>query len=330
MLIKFLLAMIIAVLTVSGVEAQDWARKMFTTTSHDFGAVARGAKAEFRFPLSNIYLEDVHIVSVSTSCGCTSPRIEKSSLTTYEKGSIIARFNTDTYTGQRGATLTVRIDRPYSAIVQLHVKGYIRSDVVVNPGSIRLGDIDHGNGTEATVSISHAGRSDWKVLDVKSANPNISAKVTETGRRGGQVSYKLSVQLDKNTPPGYINDHLMLVTNDYRSKQFPVLVEGRVLSGIIVSPATLFMGVVEPGKKVTRQLVVRSKKPFRILSITCDDKSFEFKNPSEGGGEAKLVHLVPVTFLAGEGTGKVSRMIRIESDSGTTTPELAAYAVVAQ
>jgi len=330
MLRKVVLTLILTAMAVSGAEAQEWARKMFSATNHNFGSVARGAKAEFRFELTNGYMEDIHISSVSSSCGCTSPRIEKNTLKTYEKGSIIAKFNTDTFLGQKGATLTVRIDRPYPAIVQLHVKGYIRSDVVVNPGSVRLGDIDQGNGTNAIVSISHAGRSDWKVLDVKSANPHISAKVTETSRRGGQVAYKLSVQLDENAPPGRINDHLMLVTNDYNSRQFPVLVEGRVLSGIVVSPATLFMGVVEPGKKVTRQLVVRSKKPFRILSISCDDDSFEFKTPNENNGPAKLVHLVPVTFVAGEGTGKVSRTIRIETDSGSMTPELAAYAVVSQ
>jgi len=31
------------------VSAQDWATKMFKKTSHDFGFVARGAKAEFAF-----------------------------------------------------------------------------------------------------------------------------------------------------------------------------------------------------------------------------------------------------------------------------------------
>jgi hypothetical protein len=329
MLRKVSFVLFLAAMAVSAAEGQEWARQMFKTSSHDFGSVARGAKAEFRFELSNIYLEDVHIASVRTSCGCTSPSIEKPFLTTYEDGAIIAKFNTGTYLGQRGATLTVYIDKPYRAQVQLHVRGYIRSDVVVNPGSVRLGDVDRGSGANAEVTISHAGRSDWKVLEVRSPNPHISAKVIETGRSRGQVSYKLSVQLDENSPVGYVNDHLVLVTNDYNSKQIPVLVEGRVLSGITVSPATLFMGVVKPGKKVTRQLVVRGKKPFRILSVSCDDKSFEFQDPADGS-EAKLVHLVPVTFVAGEGTGKVTQMIRIETDSGSTAPELAAYAVVAQ
>ena len=68
------------------------------------------------------------------------------------------------------------------------------------------------------------------------------------------------------------------------------------------------------------------KRPFRILSITCDDASFTFQSPADG--PPKPVHVIPVTFAAGTGAGKVTRMIRIETDLGDAVPELAAYAVV--
>ena len=86
------------------------------------------------------------------------------------------------------------------------------------------------------------------------------------------------------------------------------------------------MGVVEPGKKVTRQLVVKGKKPFRILSVTCDDKSFTFGAVADK--TPKTLHLVPVSFAPGQNAGKISRTIKIETDLGDSTPELAAYAVV--
>ena len=65
---------------------QEWAAKMFKNTEHDFGTVARGAKAEFNFTLSNIYLEDVHIANAFSSCGCTSVEVVNPSLKTYEEG----------------------------------------------------------------------------------------------------------------------------------------------------------------------------------------------------------------------------------------------------
>ena len=67
-------------------EAKEWAQKMFQATSHDFGHVARGAKAEFAFELQNSYEEDIHIADVRTSCGCTTPTITKPTLKSWEKG----------------------------------------------------------------------------------------------------------------------------------------------------------------------------------------------------------------------------------------------------
>ena len=324
---KLVLTLVLVLLGGSPCFGQQWARKMFKVTDHNFGSVARGAKAEYKFVLENIYLEDVHIAGVRTSCGCTTPKVVTPLLKTYEQGAILAHFNTDSFLGQRGATLTVTIDKPFYAEVQLHVRGYIRGDVVVEPGSVQFGSIDQGTGYNQTVSVNCTGRSDWKISDVKSANPHITAKAVETGRSYGKASYTLTVHVDASTPAGYLNDHLMLVTNDAAGRQIPVLVEGRVMPDITVSPTSLFMGVVQPGQKVTKQLVVKGKKPFRILGICCEDKSFQFDTSKEDA--AKQLHLIPVTFTASADPGKVVGAIKIQTDQGEMTPELAAYAVVA-
>jgi len=324
---KMVVLLLLTVLYGSPLLAETWAEKMFEATRHDFGSVARGAKAEFRFVLTNIYVEDVHIAGVRSSCGCTSVRIETPLLKTYEKGAVVAHLNTDRFLGSKGATITVTIDKPLPARVQLRVSGYIRSDVVFEPGSVQFGAVDQGTPAEKTVSVTCAGRPDWQVVDVTSTNPHFSVQIQEARRRGGQVAYDLLVRLDEHAPPGSLNDYLMLATNDRNSPQIPLAVEGVVQSEIVVAPTSLFMGVVEPGKKVTKQLVVRSKKPFRILSVTCEGECFEFDAPADDG--PKPLYLIPVTFVAGDKPGKVLETIRIETDLAETTPELSAYAVVA-
>ncbi|MFZ5830678.1 MAG: DUF1573 domain-containing protein [Planctomycetota bacterium] len=320
------LAILLCMLAVPPVMGQEWASKMFKVTRHDFGTLARGAKAEFEFELNNIYLEDVHIAGVRSSCGCTSVRCEKPDLKTYETSAVIASVNTRAFLGQKGATITVTLDKPFPAEVQLQVSSYIRSDVVFEPGVVQLGSLALGQPAEAKVSVNYAGRGDWKVLEVRSANPHLSGELVETSRGIGQVNYELRVRLDGSAPIGYINDHLVLVTDDYQSTQIPLKVEGRVLSSITVSPASLFMGVVQPGQKVTKQLVVKGAKPFRILAIRCEDKCFEFDTSSESA--PKELHLIPVTFAAGHDPGKIAQTIRIETDLGDGAPELSAFAVV--
>ena len=149
----------------------------------------------------------------------------------------------------------------------------------------------------------------------------------ETARQGNRVSYELRVRLDEKAPTGYIRDHLTLVTNDKRSAKIPVLVEGRVLPEVVVSPASLFLGVLRPGQKVTKRLVVRGKKPFCIISVTADCDCFEFGVPADEA--AKPLHLVPVAFTAGDKPGKVVKTIRVKTDLGDAAAQLSAYAVVA-
>ena len=328
MLKRTVLTLSAVVLLVSPAAAQEWAEKMFESRSHDFGTIARGAKAEYEFVLKNIYVKDVHIASVQVSCGCTTPRIKQPLLRTYEEGAVVASINSDKFTGRQSSTITVTIDKPMYARVQLHVKVYIQPDVVVDPPAVRLGEIDQGTGAENKVTVTCTRRSNWRIVEVKSANPHLSGEVVETSRSGGRVSYELRVRLDESAPTGYIKDYLVLVTNDNRSIQIPVTVEGRVLSAVTVSPASLFFGVVQPGHKVTKQVVVRSKKPFRITSITADCECFEFGTPDED--VAKPLHLVPVTFAAGEKPGKVAKTIRIKTDLDDATVELSAIALVTQ
>ena len=70
----------------------------------------------------------------------------------------------------------------------------------------------------------------------------------------------------------------MLVTNDVQSTQIPLLVEGPFPAGHYGEPLVALHGRGPAGpERVTRQLVVKGKKPFRILSVTCDDKSFHLR-----------------------------------------------------
>jgi hypothetical protein len=322
---KVLLAGVLVLASVASASAQEWARKMFEATSHDFGAVARGAKVEYRFKLSNIYEEDVHISGVHSSCGCTSPQISKDTLKTYEEGAIVAVFNTRSFTGQKSATVTVNIDKPFPAEVQLHVSGYIRSDIVVYPGEAEFGSIDQGSGAEKKLEVNYAGRNDWKIVQVKTGNPHLVASVAETQRGNGNVSYQLQVRLKPDAPAGYFKDQITLVTNDSRSTEVPVEVEARIIAEVTLSPSSLFLGVVKPGQKVTKQLVVQAKKPFKIKAVHCDDTSFEAKIDDA----SKTVHVVPITFTAGDKSAKIERKIRIETDLGADiSPELKAYAQI--
>jgi hypothetical protein len=318
-----LAAMLLSFVVATPGQAQEWAVKMFNTTKHDFGPVPRGKKVEYRFKIKNIYEQDVHIASVRSTCNCTTPQVVKPDLSTYEVGEIVAEFNTRQFIGQKSAIVTVTFDKPTYAEVQLQVAGFIRSDVVLQPGEIDFGSVDVGTPQERRVQISYAGRDDWNLTDAHATDPNLRLQLIDMGRTRGHAAYELVVRLSRNAPAGYIKDQITLVTNDAQNPEIPIDVEGRVVSEITVSPATVFMGVVQPGQVVTKQLIVRGKRAFKVVGVKCDDASFEI----ETGDEADKTHKLSVVFTAGEHEGKVSQQIGLETDQGAT-PTFTAFAQV--
>ncbi|MEX2139588.1 MAG: DUF1573 domain-containing protein [Pirellulales bacterium] len=324
---RFFWSVFVLLLSISTAEAQDWAKRMFKVTAHDFGAVARGAKTEFRFPFKNVYVEDLHVVSVRSSCGCTSPEVTKRDLKTYETGYVVATFNTNAFVGYKSATVTVTFDKPFYAEVQLQVSGNIRGDIIVQPNFVDLGTINQGQPAERAVTVTHTARPDWKIVDVRSANTNFEVDVIEKTRHAGNVSYDLKVKVKDSAPAGYIKDQLVLVTNDQQAATLPINVEGRIVPEITVVQSINF-GAVEEGKKTIKPLIVRGQKPFRITDVTCSDERFSFKLPPEDA-PAKTLFTIPVTFTAEGDPGRVVRKIIVHTDRGNATlPAVIAYADV--
>lgn len=323
MIRQALLSVALVSLFATALPAQEWADKMFEKQKHDFGTVARASKCVVSFPIKNLYKEDVHISHLEVSCSCTSAEITKKDLKTYEVGEVVATFNTRAFLGQRGATIKVVIDKPFFAEVRLRVDGYIRSDIVFDPPLVDLGNVDVGSPVERKVTVRYAGRSDWTIEDITSANKNFEVQMSQPVRNGGRVDYDLTVRLKSDAPAGYIKDVLTLVTNDGATKRIPLYVEGRVTPALSVSPASLFLGTLKPGQTATKLMIVQGKEPFKIASVQCDDSHFQFKVDEESA----TLHRIPVTYTAGTIAGKVAQTVHVKTDSGATA-ECQAWATI--
>jgi hypothetical protein len=318
------IALLIVALLAAGSPgyAQEWARKMFAQTSHDFGVVARGAKAEYRFTVENLYEEDVHIRQVTASCGCVSLETTEDTLKTYDIGEIVVTLNTRKFYGRKDATLTVKLDfeqqsesgvrRSLPAEVQLQIYSYIRRDVVFEPGSAQFDSVPEGTSATKKIQLTYAGSSDWKIEAIQTENPNLQVQAVETHRQNGQVGYEIQVDLLAAAPAGYLREHVVLVTNDRReeARQVLLMVEGRVTPTISVSPSPLVLGILATNQTTTKRLVVSAAEPFQVLKVSGPDGRFAFTLPQG----SKKVQLIPVTFTADATAGQVAGKILIETD----------------
>ena len=298
---------------------------MFETTKHDFGTIAAGAKAEFSFKFQNKYLYDVHIARVRSSCGCSSVRVTKDSLATYETGEIVASINSDRLRGHQSSTLTVIFDKPRYAEVQLKVSVYIRGDYVLQPSGIDFGEVQSGSTPVRELTVTHYGDADWGLVDILSSIPHVQCALGEPGRSGSRVSYPIKATLAADAPPGELRHELFLVSNDTEAKKIPVMVDGRVRPLLSVAPAFLYLGSLRPGQSVTKRLVVRASTPFHVVQISADCECFEFSFTPD---EKKTLHLIPVKFTAGDKQAGIRRTLQIKTDLEGAEAEIVALAAI--
>lgn len=316
-----LLAALCVLLSSSQSLANNWARSMFSNTSHDFGTVARAANTEFRFEFENRTKQTIHVRNVRTSCNCTSPSIVTETVQPGQIGVILAKFNTHSHTGSKQATVTVTFDRPQFAEVQLTVKGYIRSDIVFNPGEALFGNVQEGDSKSLTVDLDYAGRSDWKVVGLGCNDQFIQTGITELSRSGGRVKYRIDLTLKPDAPVGTLQSEVFVKTNDRSMTSVPLRMLANVQPTIAISPQLVALGDVKEGESVRQILVIRGQQPFRITEIYSDQFDISF-DPID---EPKNLHTLPVTLTMKPGKGEIQGKIFVKTDlPGNTEVSVAA------
>lgn len=297
--------------------AQDWLSQTIAATdrTHDFGTVARAAKTEHRFTIKNPFDSELRLAGIRASCGCTTPIIETKVIPPGGTGTILARFNTGTFTGQKQATLTVTIDRPRYTELQLVVRGYIRSDVVMNPGEVQFGQVDQGSPHSVDVALDYAGRSDWAVTRIESPSEFVSAQFEEVSRQAGRIKYKINVEISPDAPSGFLQNQLVLHTNDRRLTTVPLSLYANIQNAIQVSPQMLELGTLTIGEPMSKRLVVKAKQPFRVLEVNSETLNVQF----EQGDQAKKVHMLNLQLAPKAGqTGEIESRLEVLTDASET------------
>jgi hypothetical protein len=287
--------------------------QLFRDTSHDFGTVARAAKTEYRFEFENPYSTPIHVRNVRTSCGCTTPIIETETVAPGGRGSILARFNTGTHSGARAATVTVTFDKPSFGEVQLHVKGYIRTDVVFQPGEVNFGSVSQGEAKTLDVLLDYAGKSTWEITQVKCDESCIEIEKHEKSRNNGRIQYALKVRLNENAPAGPIESEIVIQTNDRNLTTVPLRLTANVTPEISIHPNLFSLGDIAVGESIKQLLVLKAQQPFRVLSIKSDE--FEIQH-GELSDQPKAFHTLPIQLRTRpkDGYGESKGKILVETD----------------
>lgn len=95
----------------------------FTTLSHDFGTLKKGADCSFNFVFKNTGKSDLVLAQVKTSCGCTTPEYSKEPIKKGKEGGITVRYDSNRI-GHFNKTITVNSNARNTPVV-LTISGTI-------------------------------------------------------------------------------------------------------------------------------------------------------------------------------------------------------------
>jgi hypothetical protein len=208
------------------------------------------------------------IISIVPGCGCVTATASKRVLEPRETAYIDINMDAHRFTGPKSVNIRVTVGPEYTSVADLRVSANSRADIVFNPGEVNLGTVAPGTAPTQNVDVEYAGPLNWTVTEAMVAKGiPLEAALKELYRRPGQVGYRLSVTLKPDAPSGDLKQYVYLKTNDPAGPLVPVLVEAKVQSAVTVSPEKLTLGGVKTGDMLTRRVVVRGAKAFRILGV---------------------------------------------------------------
>ncbi len=309
----------------STVHAQNgnWAERMFTEFGHNFGPVPRGAVVRHNFVMTNKYAENLTILDVRASCGCTTGRASSTTVAPGQSINIEAQMDTRNFVGQKATKLTVTImtQSGQSAEVQFAIVSNILPDIVLNPGTIDFGTVSKGQTPKLVMTIERVGQPNWKFEKMTAAPQllkTIDAKLVELERSSARVVYQLTVSLRADAPAGYLRDDIRISTNDPSSPTVPVLVAARIQGTLTATPSMLAMGRATADGAKGRYLI-RSTRPFVVKSIEGAGDGFSL---SADDDKPKTLHVLTVNYdpKAGNVRGDLRRTFKVTTDLGDESP----------
>jgi hypothetical protein len=296
-------------------QEPDWVTTALPERSYDFKTVARGSKIRHAFPIVNRTNTEIRIADWRTKCGCTDVRVGSKVIPPGTQTTIEATIDTTKFVNFKASGLTLVLDRPSFANVDLNLTCFIRGDIMMNPGQIDFLTVRRSAKLpSASLLLTYSGgRPDWQITEpMKTLTSKVKAEARFQGRSAdGQIQYQITAELQPEVGNGYFKDQITLVTNDTPPQTIPISVVAMIQTAVTVSPSIINFGQLKPGQTATKSVRVRSAAPFTITKLSSNRAEL---TPADEKPGAMVDHTVNLSLKAPETPGAYYSVVTIESD----------------
>ncbi len=211
-------------------------RISFATPIHDFGQIKGGDTVKYTYVFTNIGDRLLEVTNVQASCGCTTAGDWTRKVEPGQTGSIPIQFNSGSFTGQVGKSITVTCNDTNQPTVVLQIKGTIWRPIDVTPQFAVLNVNAESPSNSTTVRIVSNVQEPLTLSPPESSNPAFSAEL-QTNEAGKE--FQLIVRTVPPLPTNNLSGQITLKTSSTNMPVVNVSTWANVQPVVTVSPSQI-------------------------------------------------------------------------------------------
>ena len=238
---KTIALLMIPMLWVAVSIAQEPVKIQFEKTTHEFGTIQKGDKAEYTFKFTNTSDEPFALQRVKASCGCTTPSWTREEVAPGTEGEIQVKYNTNRV-GAFTKTVTVTYEEGARPVV-LYIKGTVQAPPA-NADEVfqhKLGNLAFDKVKE-NVGILDSDKQKSLVFQVKNVGPKPINLIKDISKEmmysvafdrpqllpGEFTHMRVNVDGTKFMTAGAFSNQIVLSTNDEAGAEKTITVSGNL------------------------------------------------------------------------------------------------------
>lgn len=245
----------IALITLSSLfvvfcKAQEPVKIQFEKTTHEFGTIPQGDKAEYTFRFTNSASEPFALQRVKASCGCTTPSWTREEVAPGESGEIMVKYNTNRV-GAFTKTVTVTYDAEERPVV-LYIKGTVQAapataddkykqkigNLAFDKVSDNVGILDSDKQKASTFQVKNVGPKPIKLDQNISAEMMYAVSIDRPTLLPGEfTNIRVNVDGKKFLSQGSFSGQITLTTTDETQADKTLRISGNLNK--VMSPEEL-------------------------------------------------------------------------------------------
>jgi hypothetical protein len=244
----------------------------FEQEIHQFGEVNEGEKVAYSFKFKNIGNENVKIIDVRPTCGCTAAGEYDKEIPPGASGTIPVELKTNGYEGEITKIIKVTTNVPEKEEIVLTLRGSVHTPVIVKPKVLWLGQVNSTiSPLKGFFTVQNNSDTPLKIQKIVTPADQVTTKITPIKKN---QEYQIDITINPPFGEGRVTKAVTIETNNPLKKTITVHYSYTVKAGVSVYPQVIY---VEPGtaeQEYERIVTVENTLPEPVKII----------NPQVSGG----------------------------------------------